>query len=48
VRGPGFLAGMEGKALADAAVGATVQVKARNGRLLTGVAREDGSVEHAP
>jgi flagella basal body P-ring formation protein FlgA len=48
VRGPGFLAGVEGKALADAAVGATVQVKARNGRLLTGVAREDGSVEHAP
>lgn len=48
VRGDGFLAGIEGKALADAAVGATVQVKARNGKLLTGVAQADGSVERAP
>lgn len=48
VRGAGFVAATEGKALADAEVGATVQVKARNGRHLTGIAREDGSVERAP
>ena len=47
VQGPGFVAGIEGKALADAAVGATVQVRARNGKVLSGVAREDGAVERA-
>lgn len=48
VQGSGFVAGTEGKALADAAAGATVQVRARNGSVLTGVARADGSVERAP
>ena len=47
VHGPGFAAGIEGKALSDAAVGATVQVRARNGKVLSGVAREDGAVERA-
>ncbi len=47
VRGPGFSAGVDGRAMNDAAVGATVQVKANNGRLIFGVVREDGSVEHA-
>ncbi len=47
VHGPGFTAGIEGKALSDAAVGATVQVRTRNGKVLSGVAREDGAVERA-
>lgn len=48
VEGADFVAATEGKALADAAAGASVQVRARNGRLLTGTARPDGSVERAP
>lgn len=47
VEGAGFVAGTEGRALADAATGAAVQVRARNGSLLTGIARADGSVERA-
>lgn len=47
VRGPGFLAGTEGKALTDATAGAALQVRMRDGSQLSGVAREDGSVERA-
>jgi flagella basal body P-ring formation protein FlgA len=47
MRGPGFVVGTEGKAMANASAGATVQVKTREGRLLSGVAQADGSVERA-
>lgn len=44
VQGPGFTLGTEGKALSDATVGATVQVRARNGSTLSGLAQQDGTV----
>ena len=43
-QGPGFTISTEGKALTRAEVGATVQAKTRDGRLLTGVATEDGRI----
>ena len=43
-QGPGFTISTEGKALTRAEVGATVQAKTRDGRLLTGVATEDGQI----
>ena len=42
--GDGFALATDGRALADAAAGAPVQVKTVGGRLLTGIARPDGSV----
>lgn len=42
--GAGFAIGTDGRALANAAAGAPVQVKTAGGRLLTGTARPDGSV----
>lgn len=42
--GPGFRVYSEGKALSNAAAGQSVQVKAQNGRIITGTVREDGSV----
>lgn len=44
-RGAGFVASAEGKAMADAAAGAVVQVKIKGGQLLNGIVRPDGSVE---
>lgn len=44
-QGDGFKVSSEGRALANAAVGQTVQVKAQNGQTVSGVARPDGSVE---
>jgi flagella basal body P-ring formation protein FlgA len=43
-QGPGFTVSTEGKALTRAEVGAPVQAKTRDGRLLTGVATEDGQI----
>ncbi|MBI5752618.1 MAG: flagellar basal body P-ring formation protein FlgA [Hydrogenophilales bacterium] len=44
-QGQGFKVSSEGRALANAAAGQTVQVKAQNGQTVSGVARADGSVE---
>lgn len=46
-QGPGFTITTEGKALTRAEVGAAVQAKTRDGRLLTGVATEDGQIRLA-
>jgi flagella basal body P-ring formation protein FlgA len=46
-QGPGFVVSTEGKAMARAEVGATVQAKTRDGRLLTGIAGEDGQIRLA-
>jgi flagella basal body P-ring formation protein FlgA len=45
MRGAGFVASAEGKALTDAAEGALVQVKTQGGQLLSGIVQSDGSVE---
>ena len=42
--GPGFTVSTEGKAMTRAEVGATVQAKTRDGRLVSGVADEDGQI----
>ena len=44
-QGAGFVASTEGRAMTNAAVGATVQVKTQGGRLVTGIAHEDGTIE---
>ena len=44
-QGQGFKVSSEGRALANAAVGQMVQVKAQNGQTVSGVARADGAVE---
>ncbi len=44
-QGQGFKVSSEGRALANAAAGQTVQVKAQNGQTVSGIARADGSVE---
>lgn len=44
-QGEGFKVSSEGRALANAAAGQTVQVKAQNGQTVSGTARADGSVE---
>jgi len=44
-QGTGFVASTEGRAMTSAAVGATVQVKTQSGRMVSGIAREDGTVE---
>jgi len=46
-RGPGFVVSTEGKAMASAAIGATVQVKMSGGQLLSGIVLADGTVERA-
>lgn len=46
-QGPGFVASTEGKAMTQAAIGATLQVKTQEGRLVSGVAGEDGQVKLA-
>lgn len=46
-QGQGFTVSTEGKAMTRAEVGATVQAKTRDGRLLTGVAAEDGQIRLA-
>lgn len=46
-RGAGFVASTEGKAMTDAAVGTIIQVKIQGGQLLSGVVRQDGTVEQA-
>ncbi|MDM0021344.1 flagellar basal body P-ring formation chaperone FlgA [Variovorax saccharolyticus] len=43
-QGAGFTISTEGKAMTRAEIGATVQAKTRDGRLLTGVASEDGQI----
>jgi flagella basal body P-ring formation protein FlgA len=43
-QGQGFSVSTEGKAMTRAEVGATVQAKTRDGRLLTGIAGEDGQI----
>lgn len=45
VQGPGFVVRTQGKALRSAAIGAKTQIKTPNGQLLSGIVREDGSVE---
>jgi len=44
-QGQGFKVSSEGRALANAAAGQMVQVKAQNGQTVSGIARADGSVE---
>lgn len=46
-QGAGFAISTEGKAMTRAEVGASVQARTRDGRLLTGVATEDGQVRLA-
>ncbi|MDM0108896.1 flagellar basal body P-ring formation chaperone FlgA [Variovorax sp. J22R24] len=43
-QGQGFVVSTEGKAMTRAEIGATVQAKTRDGRLLTGIAGEDGQI----
>ena len=47
-QGQGFTISTEGKAMTQAAVGAVVRAKTQDGRLLTGVADEDGQIELDP
>lgn len=47
-RGAGFVVSTEGKAMTDAAAGATVQVRIQGGPLLSTIVRADGSVERSP
>lgn len=44
-QGQGFRVTSEGKALANAAAGENVQVRAPNGQVVTGMARPDGAVD---
>jgi flagella basal body P-ring formation protein FlgA len=44
-RGQGFTVSVDGKAMADAALGATVQVKIEGGQVLRGVVKSDAVVE---
>lgn len=44
-QGRGFKVSSEGKALANAAVGQMVQVKAQNGQTVSGVVQADGTIE---
>lgn len=44
-RGPGFVVSTEGKAMTNAAIGATIQVKMPGGQLLSGIVLADGIVE---
>ena len=46
-QGQGYAVSTEGKAMTRAEVGATVQARTRDGRLLSGVAGEDGQVRLA-
>jgi flagella basal body P-ring formation protein FlgA len=46
-RGPGFSVSTEGKAMTRAEIGAPVQAKTRDGRLLSGVAAEGGQIRLA-
>lgn len=46
-QGDGFVVSTEGRAMVRASVGATLQVKTADGRLVTGVAGEDGHVRLA-
>ncbi len=46
-RGTGFVVSAEGKAMADAALGARVQVKMQGGQLLSGVVGPNGVVERS-
>ncbi|MDM0074642.1 flagellar basal body P-ring formation chaperone FlgA [Variovorax sp. J2P1-59] len=43
-QGQGFVVSTEGKAMTRAEVGATVQAKTREGRMLTGIAAENGQI----
>jgi len=46
-QGEGFVVSTEGKALSGARVGAVVQAKTREGRLVSGVADEEGQIQLA-
>ncbi len=46
-RGPGFAVANEGRALNQAAAGQVVQVRLGGGRVVSGIARDDGTVEIA-
>lgn len=46
-QGQGFTISTEGKAMTQAAVGAVVRAKTQDGRLLTGIADEDGQIKLA-
>jgi len=46
-QGPGFTISTEGKAMTQAAVGAVVRAKTQDGRMLSGVADEDGQIKLA-
>jgi flagella basal body P-ring formation protein FlgA len=43
--GPGFRVSAEGRALVNAAAGQVTQVRSAGGQTVTGIARDDGSVE---
>jgi flagella basal body P-ring formation protein FlgA len=45
--GPGFTVSTEARAMTRAEAGATVQAKTRDGRLVSGVADEEGQVRLA-
>lgn len=44
-QGSGFVVSTEGRAMTNAAAGATIQVKTQAGQILSGIVRADGSVE---
>lgn len=46
-QGQGFVVSTEGKAMTGAAVGAVVQARTRDGRLVSGVADEEGQIQLA-
>jgi flagella basal body P-ring formation protein FlgA len=46
-QGQGFVVSTEGKAMTGAVVGAVVQAKTRDGRLVSGVADEEGQIQLA-
>ncbi|AMO98828.1 flagella basal body P-ring formation protein FlgA [Collimonas arenae] len=44
-QGAGFVVSTEGRAMTNAAAGATIQVKTQAGQMVSGIARADGSVD---
>ena len=44
-QGSGFVVSTEGRAMTNAAAGATIQVKTQAGQMLSGMVRADGSIE---
>lgn len=47
-QGSGFMVSTQGRAMANAAAGALVQVRTPGGQMLSGIVRPDGTVEQSP